>query len=121
MLFKFPVIIADESVDARIIAGLVQGGYSVISVAQESPGISDTDVIALAMERSGYIITEDKDFGDELVYRKVEQIGSMLLRITETPAAQKVRIVVQTIDAHGNELLGAFAVLSQKKLRIRQY
>lgn len=121
MLFKFPLIIADESVDARIVAGLVGGGYEVISVAQLSPGISDTEVIAFALERSGYIITEDKDFGDELVYRKVEQVGSMLLRITDTPVVQKVRIVVQTFDAHGSELLNSFSVLSQKKLRIRRY
>ncbi len=85
MLPDFPLIIADESVDARIIRSLVDHGYNVYAIIYESPGITDTHVIEIAIEKNGFIITEDKDFGDELVYKKTQKIGSLLLRISDLP------------------------------------
>jgi hypothetical protein len=69
MLPDFPTIIADESVDGRIIHLLLELGYAVISIAQVTPGLPDYAVIDLALQHKGYIITEDKDFGDELIFK----------------------------------------------------
>lgn len=121
MLPDFPVIIADESVDSRIIRNLEKNGFRIYSIADEVPGISDKRVMDLAIEKNGFIITEDKDFGDELVYRKTQSIGSMLLRVSDLPVASKVRLVVETIQHHADDLKDCFSVLTAKKLRIRKY
>lgn len=70
MLNKFPLIIVDESTDARISEALREVKFSVFSVQEIIPGTDDLDIIKLAVEKEAYILTEDKDFGDELVYRK---------------------------------------------------
>ena len=121
MSHDFPIIIADESVDSRIIRGLVEHGYSVYSVIIETHGITDSAVIKIAVEKNGFIITEDKDFGDELVYRKSQKIGSMLLRISDLPIESRIKLVVDTLGHHAESLRDCFSVLTSKKLRTRHY
>ena len=73
----------DESTDARISKALTGAGYKIFSIQEMMPGTDDIDIIQLAMDKGAYIITEDKDFGDELVFRKVSHAGAMLLRLAE--------------------------------------
>ncbi|GEO09099.1 hypothetical protein SAE01_15950 [Segetibacter aerophilus] len=42
---SFPLIIIDESTDARITAALQKEGYNVLSVQQLMPGIDDLAII----------------------------------------------------------------------------
>ena len=123
MLPDFPIIVADESVDARIVRVLRQKGYRIYSVAEETPGITDDDVVSLATLKSAYILTEDKDFGDILVYNNTSNhsTGSMLIRIFDKTISATTELVSQTFELHSAQLLGNFAVLTSKKLRIRQY
>jgi predicted nuclease of predicted toxin-antitoxin system len=121
MSLDFPLIIADESVDSRIITGLIKQGYSVYSILAETPGITDTHVIEIAVERKGFIITEDKDFGDELVYRKTHKIGGMLLRLQDMLIEPRVNLVIETLALHSKDLNHCFSVLTSKKLRIRKF
>ena len=123
MLPDFPLIIADESVDARIIRNLVSVGYEVYSIADETPGISDDKVIEIAIERNGFIITEDKDFGDVLVYSNssLHMIGSLLLRIFDLPIEPKNKLILEALSRNRDTLKGSFSVLTSKKLRIRKY
>lgn len=121
MLRDFPVIIADESVDSRIVNALAEYGYEVYSISQQNAGISDSEVIEIALEKNEFILTEDKDFGDQLIYRKVAVLGAMLLRLSGTSIAAKITSVTTVFAGHESELLGCFAVLSPHKLRIRKY
>ena len=109
--------------DARIIRSLKEYGYIVFSISDETPGISDSNVIEIAVKKNGYIITEDKDFGDELVYnnQKSHQIGSLLLRIFDLPIDSKIQLVIETLSVHNKNLKESFSVLTSKKLRIRKY
>lgn len=67
-------------------------------------------------------ITEDKNFGDELIYKKSSKnIGSLLLRLMDVPIEMRVKIVLQVIDGNAITLKGAFSVLTSKKLRARKY
>ncbi len=121
MLPDFPLIIADESVDARIFRSLIEHGYSVYSISIKSPGIADTLVIEIAHKKNGFIITEDKDFGDELVYKKTNNTGSLLLRIADLPIDARIHLVLEVLSTHGKSLENSFSVLTSKKLRIRKY
>lgn len=81
MLNDFLPIIIDESTDARIAEALQNAGYKTISIQQIMPGTDDIDIIQTAVVEGAYILTEDKDFGDELVYKKGTHNGAMLLRL----------------------------------------
>ncbi len=117
---SFPLIIADESTDARIIDALKHAGYEIFSIQQTMPGTNDLDIIAVAIAKGGFILTEDKDFGDELVFRKATNNGAMLLRLAGVDIEQKIRLVLTAIEKHSEELINAFSVINKNKLRIRK-
>lgn len=94
MLNKFPLIIVDESVDARISASLRKEGFDITCVQETMPATPDIDIIRFAIEKEGYIITEDKDFGDELVFKKFFHCGAMLLRLNGVDITEKKRLVL---------------------------
>jgi predicted nuclease of predicted toxin-antitoxin system len=117
---NFPLIVVDESTDARITAVLQREGYKVFSVQQLMPVIDDLAIIVEAEKLNAYILTKDKDFGDELVFRKASSSGAMLLRLGGVDIDKKIRLVLTTIKNQSEELLNAFSVLNKRKLRIRK-
>jgi predicted nuclease of predicted toxin-antitoxin system len=111
--------VADEGVDAQIVARLRQVGHQVWYVAEMSPGVPDTAVLNLANQENAILITSDKDFGD-LVYRQRQVTqGVVLLRLHGLPAEQKAGLVITMIQQHGDELPKAFTVLTPQKVRVR--
>lgn len=121
MSLDFPLIIADESVDYRIVTSLLNNGFEVFSISKECPGLKDSEVIELAVEKNGFILTEDKDFGDELVYKRDSRVGGLLLRLSDQPISNKIHLIHDVFSKHLENLNGNFSVLSAKKLRIRKY
>src|SRR3954447_4282791 len=94
-------IVADESVDFRIVIALRAAGLIVYSIAEELPSITDISVLSIAVEKQALLITEDKDFG-ELVFRlKLPHCGVLLIRIEE--ARHKLSSVIAGIKQHYEE------------------
>ena len=116
----FLPIVIDESTDARITQALNEALYKTISIQQLMSGTDDIDIIQMAIDKGAYIITEDKDFGDELVYKKSTHNGAMLLRLAGVEIDKKIELVLGAFNKHHKELINAFAVLSKRKLRIRR-
>lgn len=111
-------IVADESVDFRIVTALRAAGLIVYSVAEELPSITDISVLSIAVEKRALLITEDKDFG-ELVFRlKLPHSGVLLIRIEE--AHHKLSSVIAGIKEHYKDMMNKFSVINDNKLRIKE-
>ena len=122
MLPDFPTIVADESVDGRIVQLFQELGYHVVSIAKVSPGLSNTAVIDVALQHKGYIITEDKDFGDELIYKSPYlKVITLLLRLSGISIEEKKMRISDIFEHHSNEMIESFSVLSSHKLRVRRF
>ena len=112
-------LIADESVDFGIISGLRKGGFEIYAIIEESPGITDQEVIEIAISRNGLLITEDKDFG-ELTYRlKHKHKGILLIRLSDIPRKERINLVIELIKKYSDKLENKFSVLTKKGLRIK--
>jgi predicted nuclease of predicted toxin-antitoxin system len=84
------------------------------------PGIMDEVVLMESRISASVLITADKDFG-ELVFRQRQaSTGVMLIRLWGLTPAMKAAVVSGAIQEHGQELPGAFAVLSPGNIRIRR-
>ena len=57
-------ILADESVDLRMVRDLISKGFEVISVLKDYQGIQDKEVLELAKRHDALLLTEDSDFGE---------------------------------------------------------
>lgn len=111
------VIVADESVDYRIIRELRSFNFEVYAICEQQPSINDKEVLDIASQKNAILITEDKDFG-ELVFRlNLPHRGVLLIRIEY--AEYGMATAAETISKHYDGLYNKFSVLSAKKLRIK--
>jgi predicted nuclease of predicted toxin-antitoxin system len=111
--------VADESVDRQIVEQLRKDNHEIFSIAEESPSISDTEVLTKANSSDAVLITADKDFG-ELVFRlNQNHDGVILLRLAGVPPERKADIVSAFLRVHSDEIIGAFTVISMNNVRIR--
>lgn len=112
-------ILADESVDFRIVVALREDGYQVNAVIELNAGIGDDEVLALANEMNAIILTEDKDFG-ELTYRfNKPNKGILLFRISGDVIDTKIEVLRKVLNEYGEKLTGKFTVVTLKKIRIK--
>ena len=114
------IILADESVDNGVVLRLRDDGNEVSYVAEMSPGILDEDVLVLANEDNTLLVTADKDFG-ELIFRQgYVKHGIVLYRLAGLKSKEKAAIISRVIAEHGDKLLQAFSVITERAVRIRK-
>ncbi len=113
-------LLADENIDAAIVARLRADGHDVLYVVELAPGVTDDEVFDMAHDDQRVIVTADKDFG-ELVFRlRRAARGVVLLRLAGLPSADKAGITSQVIREHGDDMSGLFTVVSPGLLRMRR-
>ncbi|MHB9150862.1 MAG: DUF5615 family PIN-like protein [Thermoleophilia bacterium] len=106
-------LLADEGVDAAIVARLRAEGHDVVYVAELSPSINDKAVLDLANGDERVLVIADKDFG-ELVFRlRQVAFGVLLVRLPGLSSAGKADAVSELVREHGPEMAGAFTVVSR--------
>lgn len=113
-------LVADESVEGPTVYALRAAGHEVLFIAESSPGIEDSAVLAIARRAEALLLTADKDFG-ELVFRNREpHCGVLLLRSPERSLEVNAANTLVAISRYGTELLNRFSVLAGGVLRIRK-
>jgi predicted nuclease of predicted toxin-antitoxin system len=113
-------LLADEGVDFPIVCALRALGHRVPWIAEESPGISDAEILNRAAAEEVLLLTGDKDFG-ELVWRhRLPHAGVLLLRLSGLSESEKIQLVCRIITERAPQLVGNFSVLTPRELRIRQ-
>jgi predicted nuclease of predicted toxin-antitoxin system len=111
--------LADEDVDQVVVAALRAAGYDLLYVAEESPGLSDSDILDRARAERRILITADKDFGDLVFRQRRLSTGVVLLRLAGLSPPRKGSLVVSSVRAHSDLIPGAFTVISPGGIRIR--
>jgi predicted nuclease of predicted toxin-antitoxin system len=112
-------LVADESVEGPTVAALRAAGHKVLFIAETSPGIEDSEVLAIAHQEQALLLAADKDFG-ELVFRNGEpHCGVLLIRSPEDGPDENAANTLAAIHQHGPELRNRFSVLTARALRIR--
>ncbi len=112
--------LADEGVERQIVDSLRSRGHTVLFVAEMLPGIDDDVVLDQANKSSSILIPSDKDFG-ELVFRqkRIHQ-GVILIRLNGQSEKMKATTVINAVAEFGDQLSGAFSVVSSGTVRIRR-
>jgi predicted nuclease of predicted toxin-antitoxin system len=112
-------LVADESVDRQIVERLRDDGHDVIYVAELEPSISDEMVLGRANELMGFLLTQDKDFGELVFRQKLVHHGVVLLRLSGLSNQTKAELVADAFRERGADFTNAFSVISPSTIRIR--
>ncbi len=112
-------IVADESVDFTIIEMLRERKVEVVAIVEDSPSISDDEVLEIAVAHKTLLITEDKDFGELVIRLQKAHQGVLLLRLSGLEIEHKLALVWEALQKNFQELSGNFSVLDDRSLRIK--
>ncbi len=110
----------DESVEYSIVMYLRQEKHDVIAVCEESSGIRDEDVLRRAVIDQRVLITNDKDFGMLIYFRRMKHHGVVLLRLSDADILLKIKRLHFLLEQHGEKLETHFVVVEQDSIRIRK-
>lgn len=113
-------ILADESVNFGIVKQLREKKYSVHSILEEKPGVSDLNVLEYAKELGSVLLTEDKDFGEWVFAYHYTNVSVVLLRYNSGELNEITESLFSVLQNLGDSILGKFVVIRKKKYRIRE-
>lgn len=111
--------LADENVPRQIVDKLRSAELDVISILEASPGAPDDAVIEMAGKQDRLLVTEDRDFGEMVVRRRLTIAGVILLELVRLSNAAAAARVAEVIVAHADRLPGNLVVIEPGRVRIR--
>jgi len=114
-----PSLVVDENCHAGIISLLREKGFLVHSVRESTPGISDDQVLAMAIQNQALLVTEDSDFGELVFSHHDPTVGVIFLRYQPQDWLVTANTLVSVLGTRWSEFFGKFVVLTKNKLRIR--
>jgi predicted nuclease of predicted toxin-antitoxin system len=114
------MIIADENLEQYWINLLRQEGFEVYSIRETHQGVSDNEVAAIAKEKKGILLTEDKDFGELVFAHGLKDLSVIFLRYDqpkyETVKENLLSVIKLFYENEGN----VFITVTENKTRIRR-
>lgn len=112
----------DENLPTRLVETLERLGHEVDTVpAEKLTGKPDRDVWAAVRAAGRFFITQGLDFSDVRQFAPGSHPGILVVRLREPGANALVDRVTSALKEHPlGSLAGCFAVLSDRKLRVRR-
>ena len=112
--------LCNENIPRHLVEELRRRGHDAVWIRETSPGISDVEVLAVAVRERRICLTFDKDFG-ELAAAAVlpADCGVLLLRVQPRPSLESAVEIAAAIDVRA-DWAGHFSVLEPGRVRMRR-
>jgi predicted nuclease of predicted toxin-antitoxin system len=111
--------LADENISSSIISNLRDAGFKVLSIKDDYRGLSDFEIIKLAVKFNSLILTEDSDFGEWIFSHKERSTGILYLRYEHEQKDLITRALITVLRNYSMFLYQKFTVITINKIRIR--
>ena len=114
-----PAFLVDECCPASVVAALRGRNLDVRYVAEEAAGLSDADVMSLAIDQGRILVTTDKDFGN-LALRLGHQLpGVVLIRVKRLAVPEVAERIAGLIGENAETFPGCIATIGANRIRRR--
>lgn len=105
--------LADESCDLEAVRALRDAGHDVVALAESSPRLPDSEVLALAVRADRTLLSEDQYFGKWAFAGAAARTGVVLLRYRQDTRPDLGKTVVDLVARYGVNLRGRCTVLDR--------
>lgn len=110
--------IVDECTGPTVAKWLINVGYDVLSISLDRRGISDKEILKIAVDEERILITNDKDFGELIFKEKLPHRGVVFLRLANETATNKVFVLKNLLQNHIRMIdKKHFIVVTEKSIR----
>ena len=114
-----PRLLVDECCPLTVVRALRDVGFDVRYVAEESPGLTDADVLASAAREDRIVVTSDNDFGTLVVRLGHPVAGMILLRVARLSSEAAARRAARVLADNADRLAGRMTTLTENWIRRR--
>jgi predicted nuclease of predicted toxin-antitoxin system len=119
-----PKLLVDENISPLTVEFLRKLGFDVISLIElGNKGITNGELVKLAISKNRIIITLDLDFGEIYYFSSKKKFGAIVIRL-KTPTIEDINTVIgkflEEIDFEKVDLTKSLIILDEKKYRIRK-
>jgi predicted nuclease of predicted toxin-antitoxin system len=114
------VIIIDENIDQIILDKIRSLNYEVYFIRDHEAGISDQEVIEITKQYKGFLVTEDKDFGELVFAHNFKGFSVILLRYDKSDLLQVVKNIKKVLASYYENPGHYFFTITKSKIRVRE-
>ena len=114
------MILFDENIEEYWIQHAINSGIKFISIRDSAVGITDEEVILIALQNNALLVTEDKDFGNLVFSHGYHGVSVLLIRYDKPLYFQIESIFLEIIMNYNHLDPPKCMVLTGKKLRVRK-
>ena len=111
--------LVDENISNLVRSALLGAGFEVSALEQGQRGSDDIVVLALAEQEERIVITEDRDFGELVIRRRLPVAGVLLIELEELSNASEAERVLAVVTSLQEGLIGHLVVVEPSRTRIR--
>lgn len=109
----------DEGADVRLAIHLKTLGHDVTTIVYDyTTALRDVQVLAIAVEESRVLITNDRDFGALVFQQGLPHSGVILLRLPMTQLPGAIERVNDVLSRYSDRL-DRFLVVTAHQVRVR--
>jgi len=109
--------LVDESTGPTVSEWLHEQGHEVFSVYDMERGMDDDSIVQKAFNEGWILITNDKDFGEQVYRERKPHHGIVLLRLEDERTPSKIKVLQSLLDAYADRLPDHFVVVTEKSVR----
>jgi len=116
--------LVDENISPLTVKFLNDMGLDVVDLIKlNKRGITNGDLVDLAMAKKRIIITQDLDLGEIHFFSSKKKFGAIVIRL-KTPTIEDINFVLKNFfekfDYKETDLTKSLIILDEKKYRIRK-
>ena len=109
--------LVDECTGPTVARWLSGQGYEVFSVYEQARGMDDETIILKAFDENWILITNDKDFGEQVYREHRPHRGVVFLRLKDERASNKIETLRRLLETYSDRLADCFVVVSETRVR----
>ncbi|MBK7201842.1 MAG: DUF5615 family PIN-like protein [Anaerolineae bacterium] len=109
--------LVDECTGPAVAEWLRAQKHTVYSVYEEASGMNDDRIIHKAFTENWILITNDKDFGEQVYRERRPHRGVVLLRLDDERAAVKIDVLRRLLEVYSERLPDRFVVATERNVR----
>ncbi len=109
--------LVDECTGPAVAEWLRAQGHEVFSVYDSARGMDDNDIVQKAFEENWILITNDKDFGDQIYREHKSHHGVILLRLDNERVKNNIDVLKRLLNSYVDRLPDQFVVATEEKVR----
>lgn len=110
--------IVDENAGPSVAKWLVSIGHEAFSIYDETPGISDDEILKKAFDENLIVVTSDKDFGELVFKNNMPHKGIILMRLANELSSNKIQVLQSLLEQFSELIPNRFVVVTEGGVRI---